>query len=302
MTKNTQSTTKAITFGSLVGQKVADYQQLVKFRLNLTVVFSASMAFAIAAGGNFRWLDLLILACGGFLVTGAANALNQVLEKEYDQEMKRTADRPIASGRMSVSEGVLAAGLMSLVGIMLLALFNPWTAFLGMLAMVSYAFVYTPMKRVSPVAVTLGAIPGAMPMLIGAVAYQGQLTALAWTLFGLQFFWQFAHFWAIGYLGFEEYKKAGFRFIPELNGGPDPKLGKFAMFNAFALVPVGLILWWLGVSGIVSAVVLAFMAAGLSWFGWRLYKKPGRKVALQLMFASLVYLPLALTVLFIDKI
>lgn len=296
-----KETTEAINSRSLVGQKIADYQQLVKFRLNLTVVFSAAMAFAIASGGDFSWISMLILAAGGFLVTGASNALNQVLEKDFDRMMKRTADRPIASGRMPVSEGVLAAGLMSMTGIMLLAMFNPWTAFLGTLAMVSYAFVYTPMKRVSSAAVTLGAIPGAMPMLIGAVAFEGQLTALAWTLFGLQFFWQFAHFWAIGYLGFEEYKKAGFRFIPESDGEPSPKLGLYAMFNALLLMPIGFVLWQLGESGLVSVVALGILGAGLAYFGWKLYRQPGRKIALQLMFASLIYLPLALVVLFIDK-
>ncbi|MBR9920633.1 MAG: protoheme IX farnesyltransferase [Bacteroidetes bacterium] len=297
----TTETTKQIS-RSVFGQKVADYQQLVKFRLNLTVVFSASMAFAIASEGTFSWVGLAILAAGGFLITGASNALNQVLEKDFDRMMKRTADRPIASGRMSVSEGVMAAGLMSLMGIMLLALFNVWAAFLGTLAMVSYAFVYTPMKRVSSVAVTLGAIPGAMPMLIGAVAWQGELTALAWTLFGIQFFWQFAHFWAIGYLGFDQYKLAGFNFIPEENGEPSPKLGLYAMWNALMLAPAGAICWWLGVTGMVSVVCLAVFGLALAWFAWRLYKQPARKMALQLMFASLMYLPLALTVLLLDKI
>lgn len=286
----------------ILGQKVADYMQLVKFRLNLTVVFSASMAFAIASEGTFSWAGLVILATGGFLITGASNALNEVLEKDFDRMMSRTADRPIASGRMSVSEGVIAAGVMSLLGIMLLALFNVWAAFLGTLAMVSYAFLYTPMKRVSPIAVTLGAIPGAMPMLIGAVAYQGELTALAWTLFGIQFFWQFAHFWAIGYLGFDQYKAAGFQFIPEEEGKPSSKLGLFALGNALMLVPAGLICYYLGVTGVVSVICLALFGGVLALFGWRLYKLPSRKTALQLMFASLLYLPLALTVLLVDKI
>ncbi|MCB0706387.1 MAG: heme o synthase [Saprospiraceae bacterium] len=297
----TTETTKELS-RSIFGQKIADYQQLVKFRLNLTVVFSASMAFAIASTGTFSWLGLAILAAGGFLITGASNALNQVLEKDYDRIMDRTADRPIASGRMTVSEGVMAAGLMSLMGIMLLAFFNVWAAFLGTLAMVSYAFVYTPMKRVSSIAVTLGAIPGAMPMLIGAVAYEGQLTALAWTLFGIQFFWQFAHFWAIGYLGFDQYKLAGFNFIPEENGKPHSKLGLYAMGNALLLVPAGLVTFYLGVSGIFTVVALAVLGAVLAYFGWRLYREPARKLALQLMFASLLYLPLALTVLLLDKI
>ncbi|MCB0620049.1 MAG: UbiA family prenyltransferase, partial [Saprospiraceae bacterium] len=152
--------TKVIAGGlSTVGQKINDYQQLVKFRLTLTVVFSALLAFAITSQSNVHWLAALTLGLGGFLITGAANALNQVLEKDFDKLMARTADRPLAAGRMTISEAVLAAGLMSLAGIMLLALFNPWAAFFGTLAMVLYAFVYTPMKRFSPLAIPVGAVP-----------------------------------------------------------------------------------------------------------------------------------------------
>ena len=136
------------------------------------------------------WVYLFILGLGGFLVTAAANTLNQVLEKDFDAQMKRTADRPLAAGRMQISEAVMAAGFMSMLGISLLAVFNPWTAFLGTLAFVLYAFVYTPLKRVSPISVTVGAIPGALPTLIGVVAAEGTITSLGITLFFIQFLWQ----------------------------------------------------------------------------------------------------------------
>jgi len=158
---------------------------LVKFRLNLTVVFSSVMAYLIAAQGTVDWASVCLLGLGGFLVTGAANALNQVLEKDYDKLMKRTMNRPLAAGRMTISEAVMAAGFMSIFGIGILASFNPWTAFLGTIALMSYAFIYTPMKRVSPIAVLVGAIPGALPMMIGCVAIEGDLTSLAIALFGL---------------------------------------------------------------------------------------------------------------------
>ena len=167
-----ETRTERASWGIVLGNKLRDYRLLVKLRLSLTVVFSSVMAFLITSP-NPSFSALLTLSLGGFLVTAAANALNQVLEKDYDRQMKRTADRPIAAGRMSMSEGVMAAGFMSMFGIIFLALFNPWTAFLGMLAMVVYAFVYTPFKRISPIAVTIGAIAGAFPVLIGGVAAEG---------------------------------------------------------------------------------------------------------------------------------
>lgn len=201
--------------------KLRDYSLLVKLRLNLTVVFSSVVAYMIAAGEQSSWLAVGILALGGFWVTGAANALNQVLEKDFDKQMKRTADRPLASGRMKMGEAVLAAGFMSLLGVSLLALFNPWTAFLGTLALVSYAFIYTPMKRVGPEAVIIGAVPGALPTLIGCTAAQGELSWLGVALFVAQFLWQFPHFWSIGFLGYDDYHKAGYQLVPHKAGAPD---------------------------------------------------------------------------------
>ena len=155
------SKTKAIAVSqvSLVSQKVRDFGELVKFKLNLTVVFSAVMAYLIAATGQVNWLAVSILGLGGFCVAGAANALNQVLERDFDKLMKRTANRPVAAGRMSISEAVLTAGLLSIAGLTLLALFNPWASFFGVVAMLSYAFLYTPMKRISPAAIAVGAFP-----------------------------------------------------------------------------------------------------------------------------------------------
>lgn len=284
-----------------MGQKVRDYKLLVKFRLSLTVVFSSVMAFLIGASGPINWTAIGILALGGFLVTGAANALNQVLEKDYDRLMKRTADRPLAAGRMKISEAVLAAGFMCLFGITLLALFNPWTAFLGMAAMVSYAFVYTPLKRLSPSAVPVGAIPGALPTMIGCVAAQGEITALAWSLFLIQFLWQFPHFWSIGWLGFEDYRKAGFRFIPGTEG-PDIRAAKQALASALLLLPAGALPFLLGATGIVSLAVVGALGVGYAALSLNFVRRHDRKSALGLMFFSFAYIPLALLVFFADKI
>ncbi|GJM33187.1 MAG: protoheme IX farnesyltransferase [Saprospiraceae bacterium] len=283
-------------------QKVKDYQMLVKFRLTATVVFSSVIAFLIASEGAINWVAVVILAAGGFLVTGAANTLNQVLEKDFDKLMKRTADRPLAAGRMKDSEAVLAAGLMSLAGILLLALFNPWTAFFGMVALLSYAFLYTPMKRISPIAVIIGAVPGALPTLIGCAAAEGTLTLLALSLFTLQFLWQFPHFWSIGWLGFEDYQKAGYKIVPTLNGKQDPSIGLQSLLYALFLVPVAFLPWYLGVSGIVSAVLVALLGLVYAGFSWNFYKKSNRKSALLLMFFSFFYIPISLIAFLADKV
>lgn len=274
---------------------------LVKIRLSLTVVFSSLLAYLIAAPQAIQWSALAVLGLGGFLVTGAANALNQVLEKDYDRLMRRTADRPLAADRMSVSEAVMAAGLMSLFGICLLALFNPWAAFFGMVALLGYAFVYTPMKRISPLAVLVGAVPGALPVLIGSVAAQGELTLLAFVLFAIQFFWQFPHFWAIGWLGYEDYQRAGYRLLPSVDGQRDRSTGLQSFFYASFLLPVVVMPYLLGVTGLASAVVVAILTVLYAGLGWNFYRKADRKAALVLMFYSFFYLPISLVVLFIDK-
>lgn len=285
---------------SLISQKVVDYKMLVKLRLSLTVVFSSIMAFLIASGGTFNWKATLLLGLGGFLITGAANALNQVLEKDYDKLMKRTADRPLASGRMKVSEAVLAAGFMSMAGIIILALFNPWTSFLGTIALASYAFVYTPLKRITPLSVVVGAIPGALPMLIGCVAAQGQLTWLGLVLFGLQFFWQFPHFWSIGFLGFQDYQKAGYKIMPvSEDGQPDKSVGMQSLVYTLFLYPVLLGLWYTGVAGVLSISVLLILTVSYSVFAWKFYRGMERKTALQLMFFSFLYIPVSLIAVYI---
>lgn len=299
-------TTKAINndhriFG-IFTDKVSDYGQLVKFKLNLTVVFSAVMAYVIAIDGAASWSGIIVLGLGGFLVTAAANTLNQVLERDFDKLMKRTENRPLAAGRMSVSEAVIIAGLTCLIGTALLSMFNPWTGLLGMISMVLYAFVYTPMKRVSPTAVAVGAVPGALPLMIGCVAAQGGITTLAIVLFVLQFLWQFPHFWAIAWVGDEDYKKAGFNLLPSKDATLDSSIGGQSMIYALFLIPVSIMPYWLGVTGIISAIVLVIASIIYTYFGWNLYKKCTKEAALKLMFSSFVYLPVVLFALYFDKL
>jgi len=279
--------------------KIEDYKQLVKVRLNLFVVFSAIASYIIVAGWNVNWQSLIVLGLGGFLITGAANALNEVLEKDYDKLMKRTKDRPLPTGRMSVSEAVFAAGFMFVVGLFLLTLFNPLAAVLGSLAVVSYAFIYTPAKRLSTIAVAIGAVPGALPVLIGAVAYEGTITPLALILFGIQFIWQFPHFWAIGWLGFDDYKKAGYHLVPERDGQPDPLIGKQSMFYTLLLLPLYGLGFWMDSISLLSVISLSLVTIIYAFYGYRLFVENNNTAARKLMFSSFFFLPMALGALLI---
>ena len=295
-----QQTTSREISGTF-SQRLTDLGALVKFRLSATVVLSSVLAYMVAlTAGAFSWWHVLVLTAGGFLTTAAANVLNEILEKDYDSQMERTRTRPLAEGRLSSSDALLIAGFSSIGGITLLALFNPWTAFLGMVSLISYAFVYTPLKRVGPVAVLVGAIPGALPALIGCAAAEGQITTLGLTLFTIQFFWQLPHFYAIGYLGYSDYAKAGFKLVPERNGTVDAaKLGRDAVIAAVVLLPLAAVPYFLGATSIWAAGLVVLLSGVFLHFALAFRAKPGRKTALGMMFFSFAYLPLAFTVYWI---
>lgn len=279
-----------------------DYKLLTKVKLSSLVVFSACITFILGAS-VFNWQDLVILGLGGFFVTGAANALNQVLEKDYDKLMKRTENRPLATGRMEISEAVLVAGLLSVAGLLLLASFNPTTAVLGALSLVSYSFIYTPMKRVSPVAVWIGAIPGALPMAIGWVAAGNNLGPEALFLFSLQFFWQFPHFWAIAWVAYKDYSNAGFYLLPSKKiDGRDKSTALQAVFYALCLLPMSFLPVYFNISGYIACMVMLIMGIFYLTYAIKLYLECTDKAARKLMFASFAYLPVVLIVLILDKI
>lgn len=303
MNKQTNIAETAVA-GSGWRQGLRDFSALVKLRLSLTVVLSSVLAYLVALSpGGFSWWALFVLFAGGFLTTGAANVLNEILERDYDRQMARTKNRPIAVGRLSTSDALLYAGFMMLFGISLLALFNPWTAFLGTFSLVSYAFVYTPMKRFGPSAVIIGAVPGALPALIGCAAAEGYISTLGVTLFVIQFFWQLPHFYAIGYLGYADYKKAGFKLVPELNGVVDAKrLGRDAWLAAIVLVPLAFVPFVLGVTSLLAAILVASLGLIFSHYAWRFWAAPERSTALRVMFASFGYIPLAFLIFWLDQI
>ena len=292
-----ETKTYRISIFSLLGTWARDLGQLVKLRLSLMVVLTSVIAFFITSASEINWWIAALLATGGFLVAGAANAINQALEKDFDAVMERTKDRPVAAGRMKYSEAVLYGGIMAVLGLLMLGMISPIAALLGALAFISYAFVYTPMKRFSAVAVSIGALPGALPVLIGCVAAQGTITPLAIMLFGIQFLWQFPHFWAIGYLGFEDYKKAGFRLVPENNGTVASDLGRNSIIYTLILIPVSLSAWWIGQYQIWVAILLLMIGLGFVVYAVKFHRNPMRKTALGLMFSSLIYLPLVFSLL-----
>lgn len=260
------------------------------------VVVSSVLAYLVAAGDTFDWTIMTLLFVGGFCVSGAANGINQVLEKEFDAMMTRTMNRPLAANRMKSSEAVMSSGLLLVFGVICLGLINPLTAFIGMSSFVLYAFLYTPMKRYSTLSVAVGAIPGALPVLIGAVAHSGTLTALGMTLFMVQFLWQFPHFWAIAYLSFDDYDNAGYKLLPKSeDGNIDRNLGFYSAIYSLLILPTiaygyytGIELAGWAMAGLV-AVTIFYTAMAI-----RMQLGPSRKTALGLMFSSFFYLPIVL--------
>lgn len=269
---------------------------LVKFKLTMMVVMSSVLAYLVATGLSFSWSTLSLLSVGGFSVSAAANGINQVLERDYDAMMERTKNRPLAADRMKMSEAVLFSGLVLVFGIICLGLINPLTAFIGMCSFVLYAFVYTPLKRYSTLSVAVGAIPGALPVLIGVVAHDGTLTMLGFTLFMVQFLWQFPHFWAIAYLSFDDYDKAGYKLLPRSSDGSiDRNLGFYSAIYSMLIIPTVLWAYYTGLEMHVLALIGVLLSTlAYTIMGVRMQMKPNRNTALGLMFSSFFYLPVVL--------
>jgi len=276
--------------------KMDDIYVLVKVRLSLMVVISSCLAYLVAAGSLFSWLTLSLLFVGGMAVTGAANAVNQVLEKEFDALMERTRLRPVADNRMRSSEAVLISGLLLVFGTICLALINPLAAFLGMSSFILYAFVYTPLKRYTTLSVAIGAIPGALPVLIGTVAHSTTFTMLGLSLFLIQFLWQFPHFWAISFLSFEDYDKANYKLLPkDSDGNIDRNLGAYSALYALMILPVVFYMQYYGEAiSVTSLGAVTLLTLYYIFNGIQMQRTPSRKTARTLMFSSFFYLPLVL--------
>ena len=271
--------------------KLRDYAQFLKLRLASLVVFSSALGYLIASGADWNGSTLMGLTLGGFLIVGASNGINQILERESDRLMHRTRKRPMPDGRMKTSEAVLVAFLAAVIGIGLIDYFtHVLTTILSIMAMLSYGFVYTPMKRVSPVAVFIGAFPGALPVLIGYSAFNGHLNFEAGILFLVQFIWQFPHFWSIAWVLHEDYARGGFRLLP---GGGDPGIfvARYILFITLFLIPVGIAPALLGYTPYGFAVLSVIMAGALLYPWLKLVQQQQLLQARKLMLASFVYLP-----------
>lgn len=274
-----------------------DFKNLVKLRLTFLVVFSASITFLIGSDGigHINWMNWLKLIVGGFLVTSAANGFNEIIEKDLDKLMTRTADRPLPSGRMNNGQALVISLIMGIFGTYLLGSLNLLTGILSVFSILFYAFIYTPLKRKSPIAVFVGAIPGALPPLIGYVAAHGIIDEFALILFGIQFMWQFPHFWAIAWVLDDDYKRAGFRLLPTTKKDKTSAIITFA--TTILLIPVSLLPTIYGYGGYTIAIVSLVCGLIFAFQALTLMRKLDVKSAQSLMFGSFIYLPIVQLVL-----
>jgi heme o synthase len=292
-------------------KKIKDYLLLIKPSLSIMVVFSSIMSFALTKGSeNYVdfWRMIFLLFAGGMLVTGSANAINQVVEKDTDAQMKRTAKRPVASGRMSVTEGWIFSIITGAAGVFILGYFFNWlTGGLAAFSLFLYAFIYTPLKKVNSIAVLAGAVPGALPCLIGWAAGDNALTLGGWILFAFQFFWQFPHFWAIAWVAHRDYSSVGFKLLPA-EEGPTKFTALQTVLYSLLLVPVTLAPYYTGIcsyddiAGLISVGLVILANAFMIMRCMVLYKKMDVGSARKVMFGSYLYLPVVMLAWLLSKI
>ncbi len=288
--------------GMTIGAKLKAYFELLKFRLSFLVAFSCGFGYILGSNGLMDWGHFLVICFGGFLVSGASVTINQIIEKDLDLLMTRTESRPLPTGRLSAQEAAVFAVIVGVLGISILALYtNVITTLLSILSMILYSFVYTPLKRVGAIAVFVGAIPGALPPLLGWTAATGHIGIEALIIFGIQFIWQFPHFWAIAWVADEDYKKAGFKLLPS-GGKKDLNTAIQIMIYTLFLIPLGLLPAKFGITGIDSAILVTVCGVLFLSQTFALMKNGTRKSALRIMFGSFLYLPIVQIAYLLDKL
>ena len=271
-------------------------------RLSVSVVFSSVVGYLLGAEG-IDYMVLLLLCVGGYCMVGASNVYNQIIERDLDALMDRTKNRPLPSGRMTVPVAFVLASVLTLVGLVVLYIINPKTAMFGAISIFMYVSLYTPLKTKTPLAVFVGAFPGAIPFMLGWVAATNDFGIEPGTLFMIQFFWQFPHFWAIGWFLFDDYKKGGFYMLPngKRDKGTAVQVVLYSIWTVLAsLIPV------LGVTGRfyvtpVSGVVVAVLGMVFIYYSIQLYQKLSAKAARKLMLISVSYITLLQVVYVLDK-
>lgn len=279
-----------------------DFKEITKARLAISVVFSSIAGYFLGAY-EIQWVQVLLLAFGGYCMVGASNAYNQVIERDLDALMKRTKNRPIPTGRISVKSAMTMAIVLTLLGVMALYVLNPKTAMFGAISIFLYTSVYTPLKTITPLAVFVGAIPGAIPFMLGWVAATDDFGIEPGTLFMIQFFWQFPHFWALGWMLDDDYRSGGFKMLP--TGKKDTAtVLQIIMYTIWMMVvsviPVFGITGRLQLS-VIAAVIVFLMGALMLGFAFKLYSKRDNASARKLMLASVSYITLMQIVYVIDK-
>ncbi|SNR67528.1 heme o synthase [Lutibacter flavus] len=298
MNQISNSITKKVNFSAIF----SDFKQLTKVGLSLSVVFS-SLAGYLLAVEEIQFTTLILLAVGGYLMVGASNAFNQIIEKDTDALMKRTMNRPLPTGRMHVSMALVIAISFTIVGLAILYSINPKSALFGAISIFLYTSIYTPLKAVTPLSVFVGAIPGAIPFMLGWVAATNTFSIEPGMLFLIQFFWQFPHFWAIAWLQYDEYKKAGFNLMPM--GQKNKKAVIQIIIYTICLIIVSIIpvLKMTGSFYIypVTAVILVALGSTMLYYAIKLYKHQSNKEARQLMLSSVLYITLIQVIYVVDK-
>lgn len=294
---------------------ISDFKKLVKVRLTSSVVFSASIAFLIGSKqqGDIHWMNWVVLTVGGFLVTGSANGFNEIIEHKLDKLMKRTSDRPLPAGRMTTGQALVISLLLGIIGTYTLVTLNFMAGLLSVFSIILYAFMYTPLKQKSPIAVFVGAFPGALPPLIGYYAAFSQddlarysqinepaIVIIPFVLFFIQFMWQFPHFWSIAWVLDEDYKRAGFRLLPT---GKQDKISALMVFlSTLIMIPTVMLPFYFGFGGWIVTIISVLGAALFSWYGWQFYRTRDIASAKKVMFTSFFYLPVIQLVLLFDFI
>ena len=278
------------------------FKEITKFRLSISVLFSSVAGYFL--GAEFIRLDVLaLLIIGGYCMVGASNVFNQIIERDLDALMERTKLRPLPAGHMTVNRALALGLILTLIGLTALYWINPKTAMFGAISIFLYVSVYTPLKTKTPLSVFVGALPGAIPFMLGWVAAAGSFGIEPGTLFMIQFFWQFPHFWAIGWFLDDDYKKAGFQMLPtgKRDKGTAVQIVLYSIWTALtALIPVAHKTGALHIS-LYSGFVVALLGLWLIWAALRLYKLRTTAAAKKLMLVSVAYLTLIQIIFIIDK-
>ncbi|MBU2974306.1 heme o synthase [Zobellia sp. B3R18] len=281
---------------------MADFKEITKARLAISVVFSSLAGYLLGAD-QINFVSLLLLAFGGYCMVGASNAYNQIIEKDLDALMKRTQNRPIPSGRMSVRKALFIAILLTVLGVVSLYVLNPKTAMFGAISIFLYTSCYTPLKTKTPLAVFVGAFPGAIPFMLGWVAATNEFGIEPGTLFMIQFFWQFPHFWALGWMLDDDYKRGGFKMLPtgKKDKGTALQIIMYTIWMlVISIVPVFGFTGRLELS-VPAAIIIFLMGMVMLVFAFLLYEKRDNVTARKLMLASVSYITLMQVVYVVDK-